>query len=162
MILTALLLPGSDPPLRSTWKGPACWCCGQPFATQEGIQLVQPNEHHVVPRACGGTDGPTVSLSSDHHELLHRVADAMLANRPWQHLVAGLRPESQNRVLYLSNVVVLATRATEKDANRRFLLTGELPPVIGNKLRQLSAYYGASQLKVIALLIEAEHARLSL
>jgi len=155
-------LPGPNPPLLSSWKGNACWCCGMRFVSDAGVHLVNPNEHHVVPRACGGTYGPTVSLASDHHELLHRMADAALARKPWKHLCAALPPESQQRITYLANIVVTATRATGNDSNKRYLLSGELPPVIGNKLRALASYYGVSHTKVLALLIEQEHTKLSL
>ena len=156
------MLPGPNPPILSTWKGKSCWCCGRPFFSQEGLPISIVNEHHVVPRACGGTNGPTVSLNSEHHDLLHRVADARLANKPWQHLCAALPAHQQARILYLADVVYRSTLSTQGEPNRRFLLNVELPPDVGNKLRQLARYYNTSHAKTVAVLIDTEHRRLAL
>ena len=32
------------------------------------------HEHHVTPQACGGTDGPTVILCAEHHNMIHMAA----------------------------------------------------------------------------------------
>lgn len=153
-------LPGPNPPLLATWKGSTCWCCGTRFANDAGVILSPVNEHHVVPRACGGTNGPTVSLTAEHHDTLHAIATAVLNGKPWQHLCAAFPTASRNRLLYLARVVVDATRNTRNDPNQRFLLTGELPGVTGRRLKQLAHYYGVSQNKAIQILIDLEHARL--
>lgn len=39
------------------------------------------NEHHVVPRAAGGSGGETIYLCANCHNLIHRLAEALIHNR---------------------------------------------------------------------------------
>jgi hypothetical protein len=52
------------------------------------VPLTFEQQHHTIPRAAGGRDGPTVSLCAGCHHDLHRVADML------QHGRAGLASDS--------------------------------------------------------------------
>ena len=37
------------------------------------------HEHHVIPQACGGRDGPVVKLCAEHHNMIHMSAVKLCA-----------------------------------------------------------------------------------
>lgn len=45
------------------------------------VPITFEQEHHVIPQAAGGTDGPTRQLCAGCHQNLHRLADMMLGGR---------------------------------------------------------------------------------
>src|SRR5690606_18118779 len=97
-------------------------------------------EHHVVPRAYGGTDGPLVSLCDGHHTALHKIAVALKSNKPYhQHLTRD--PEQDQKLMYLATVVVNAQAATTGDPNKKTMVVVSLDGVLAEKLKRLSKMY---------------------
>lgn len=96
-----------------------CWVCGAKFAPQG---TAQEEQHHIVPRAYGGSDGPIVSLCDTCHTRLHKAALCIEANRPVYSFINGLSQEQQQRLLYLSTCVVNAKLATKNDPNKKSMV----------------------------------------
>lgn len=149
------------PPITRTLKLPYCWVCEGRFVQDGGEDAsLLKNEHHVIPRACGGTSGPTVTLCSAHHDLLHALAVAVEqgADLKQNELTFGLPDDWCMRLEYLAHVVYTAEKATQNNPNRRFLLTVELPPVYRNRVRLLQRSLGnPSYEKLLRALIDAEY-----
>jgi hypothetical protein len=83
-----------------------CFVCSEPASI---------NEHHVVPQAKGGTDGPTVDLCANCHTRVHSIAKSMVAGKKaasyLQHL-EGLDEAESDRVMGLAQIVALAADKT--------------------------------------------------
>ncbi len=93
-----------------------CWICGAKFVGKGGTEIVE--EHHVIPVAYGGKDGPTVSLCDTHHSKLHRIAVALKGGKNYFRHLAGEDQERTKKILYLSNQVYNAELATRGDPNK--------------------------------------------
>lgn len=117
--------------LTATIKLDYCWVTGD---------VASLHEHHIIPRECGGENGPTVTLSSDTHTIVHRVAEAYLTKpqpehaRYLRHYARDLPPtlnhaEALRKIDALARVIVQSTQLTKADPNRRkgyqFKLTAE-------------------------------------
>lgn len=154
------MLRGPDPPLLGTWRGPYCWICNRDFVSVAGVTTAVANEHHVVPRSLGGTNGPTVSLCSEHHDLMHAVAEQLVRDTPIAQvmpLLQGLAPPMQQRLLYLADVIIRATRAFADDVNKPYLLQCTLPARTGRQLTALANNLGTSVPKALIVLIDASY-----
>jgi hypothetical protein len=81
-----------------------CKVCG------DAVPAVFEHQHHEIPQAAGGSDGPLASLCAGCHATLHRVADMLMSKR------AGLAddaakiaypdPAVRERLFDLANMVV--------------------------------------------------------
>lgn len=96
-----------------------CWVCGTRFNDVVPPGPAQREEHHVVPQAYGGTDGPTVSLCDGHHTAIHKIAVALRHNKP-HHQFLGTYDRTQIAKLeYLAEVIQRAEERTRNDPNKR-------------------------------------------
>lgn len=96
-----------------------CWVCNAKFAPQG---TAQEEQHHIVPRAYGGSDGPVVSLCDTCHTRLHKAALCIEGNKPVYPFVNGLTQDQQQKLLYLSTCVVNAKLATKNDPNKQSMV----------------------------------------
>lgn len=154
--------PEPDPPLTRSYSGDQCWVCAEYFIDHpKGTDpAVLRNCHHVVPRAYGGLNGPTVMVCSAHHDLLHVVADAMYAEdtAKAKNLLQDLEEiPTKRRVLYLASVVWSAQRETGKDPNKRGQVNLVLTPATRRELESLAQLYKTSQAKLIQHMIHARY-----
>lgn len=94
---------GKEVFITSTLKLDHCWVCSSTDALQE---------HHVVPTAYGGGDGPTVTLCPTHHDLLHETS----FRDPSSWTFPG-HPEVQAARLFYLTKVVSNSRRTVKTLN---------------------------------------------
>lgn len=102
---------------------PHCWVCGKRFndlKVNPGPAMRE--EHHIIPRAYGGADGPTVSLCDLHHTTLHKIAVALKAGKSHYQLTAGHNPEQHGKLMLLATRVYEAEQATRNDPNKKTLL----------------------------------------
>lgn len=104
-----------------------CFVCHQRFSDLQ----VNPGpaireEHHVIPQAYGGVDGPTVSVCLHHHDLLHKVAERIAANKPIGDLVGNEAMEYLNPLLFLARKVAEAKIMMKNDPNKRVQVTLDL------------------------------------
>lgn len=100
-----------------------CWVCKRKF----GPSLAR-EDHHIIPRAYGGTEGPQVSLCDSHHSALHNIAHKLYNHKSFHSLLTQ-DAEINQRLLYLGSVAYNSRLATENDPNKRRVevvsLTGE-------------------------------------
>lgn len=108
---------------------PYCWVCEGKF-TDAGGQLKR-HEHHVIPRAYGGANGPLCSVCTNHHNLLHEYATYSIANNQASmvRLLSTIEPHLHRRLVYLASRIVRAYHLTKDDPNKcgkvTIVLTGE-------------------------------------
>lgn len=103
-----------------------CWVCEKKFPEFGGTQhdLVQ-EFHHIIPRAYGGLDGPTVSLCSGHHTTLHDIATRLISGRPYYEFLTK-DPLVDKRLLYLATRVQTAHATFSKDPNKRLMMVASI------------------------------------
>lgn len=85
---------------------PYCWICTSPSSL---------HEHHIVPRAYGGSDGPTVTLCATCHNGIHHVADGREEMTP-DHWV---KPDVIERATRLINTIISSRVIASKSDNKR-------------------------------------------
>lgn len=73
--------------MRSKRQTPALAVC-RCHVCAAVVPITFEQEHHVVPQAAGGKDGPTAQLCAGCHHALHRLADMMRSGK------AGLAEDS--------------------------------------------------------------------
>jgi hypothetical protein len=93
-----------------------CWACGARFVSEGGTETR--HDHHLVPRAYGGADGPTVTLCTKDHTKLHAIAVSMKANKPYFMQLTGETQQTKQRLMYMANVVYNSELATRNDPNK--------------------------------------------
>ena len=106
---------------------PQCWACDVPFTNN-----LLPEDHHVIPRAFGGNDGPQVRLCSDHHSLLHKMAIMLVPEKQAdlahiQQFLIGLTTTTAKRTMYLACTAALAERKFSADPNRGVPVSLSIP-----------------------------------
>lgn len=76
-------------------------------------EVVKSHLHHVIPRAYGGESGPTVELCSNHHNMIHDIATAIIYGRTDDVLNRGRwrNPDERGRALRLVEAIVRAQRS---------------------------------------------------
>lgn len=97
---------------------PHCWVCSARFTDSRPPGPANREEHHIVPRQAGGTDGPTVSLCDGHHACLHKIALRLKSKRPYFDLVTEEPDEAKKKLYWLATVVFNAFEATRDDPNK--------------------------------------------
>lgn len=87
-----------------------CWVCSS------GIRF---NEHHVIPRAFGGENGPQVTLCSDHHELIHAIANEIYPNDNPLDALSEHPIEYLGKLSFLVRAINNARRAIDADPRNK-------------------------------------------
>lgn len=118
-----------------------CWVCGQRFTDANPPGSASREDHHVIPVAYGGADGPLVSLCSSHHAILHRIAVFMKGDKPYFELLANHTEQQRHKILMLAEFVYNAEQATRNDPNKNVLVTLKLGREHRVKLEQLKRVY---------------------
>lgn len=134
-----------------------CWVCGQRFSDQTPPGPATREEHHIIPQAYGGADGPTVSLCSNHHNMLHAVAVALKNRKPYFDLIGGLTTEQQQKVMVLANYVFEAEQATRNDPNKIFLVSLTANRTQIAKMERLKKVFPKARSRQAILLLALEH-----
>lgn len=167
----ALLVQQSDK-VKEKQVLPYCWVCKRAFIDTTGTDpSVIRNEHHVVPRMAGGTNGPTISVCSSHHDLLHLVAEKASAMSKVKQsvsdvaldirdLLQGLTPQQRSRVIYLAYVVTRSFVLSEGDPNRKLQASFVYTADVMSKLDALKKVHGVSnRQKLVEKLIRQDYAK---
>jgi hypothetical protein len=100
---------------------PHCWVCGVRFTDSRPPGPANREEHHIIPRQAGGSDGPTVSLCDGHHTCLHKIALCLKSKRPYFDLVTGESDDSKKKLYWLATTVFNAFEATKNDPNKQVM-----------------------------------------
>lgn len=93
-----------------------CWICQARFLGDGGTEPRE--DHHMIPRASGGVDGPTVTLCDSHHSKTHALATALKFSKPYFGILRGESTERSKKLLYLANLIHNADLATRNDPNK--------------------------------------------
>lgn len=133
-----------------------CWVCKVKFGGKEGLRK---NEHHIVPRASGGVEGPTVTLCADHHTLLHHIATRLITGKEYFDLLTH-DVEKDKKLLFLASRVQAAALATKDDPNKRVLMPLSFDAGMIQKLKSIAAMHRLSRADTVKALIEREYLRL--
>lgn len=96
---------------------PHCWVCGAKFVDAGGS--AQREDHHVIPRAYGGTDGPEISICDSHHTVAHKIADHLTAGKSVFHLLNNTTQEQRTKLMWLATMISNAEIAMKDDPNKR-------------------------------------------
>lgn len=143
-----------------------CWVCGQKFLPAVGGTYKE--DHHLVPRAYGGGDGPTVSLCERHHKGLHNIALKMISGKSFHELLERdpQRSIKENqtvnlKMIRLAEIVANAKRLTDNDPNKQAILTLSLGADLKNKIDKLMTVNPdcKSRARLIAFAVESLYKR---
>lgn len=91
-----------------------CWVCNAKFIGVGGATSKE--EHHIVPQAYGGSEGPTVTLCDSHHTKIHKIAVALKNKKPYSQLL--LQESEVKKLMWLANTIYKAELATRDDPNK--------------------------------------------
>ena len=105
--------------MQSICNLPACWVCQARFSDQNPPGPANREEHHIIPRQAGGTDGPQVSLCDVHHTKLHKIANRLSSNKPYFDLLYGEQGDREKKLLWLASRVYMAFEAVKDDPNKK-------------------------------------------
>lgn len=130
-------------PLLVTTILPHCWVCGQKFGPS-----VKQEDHHIIPRAYGGVDGPVVSLCDSHHTALHEIALKLYTKKSYFNLLTKDK-EVNAKLLWLATVAYNARLATENDPNKKPILMEPISRETFNKLLRLKQVFPKASRKQI-------------
>lgn len=107
------------------------------------------HEHHVIPQANGGTNGPTVMLCAEHHNMIHKVAVKILTL-----IRNGKEPEftwpanhgDTNIAKYLVGEIVTSTLSTK---TKKYKVILEFDQVQRDMLDLLKQELGVSSINKV-------------
>ena len=112
------------------------------------------HEHHLVPRSLGGEKGPTASLCSNCHSLVHKAASSKLKS------LAEIEDEGHRfRVAQMAAIILRAEDAVKNDPNRSVTIQDRLPAELSRMVSDLAKLYGTSRKVAIRTAVRQEHAR---
>lgn len=132
-----------------------CWACNEVFPKYGGRipQLVQ-EFHHIIPRAVGGVDGPTVSLCSGDHFLVHSTASNLKSGKTPEALKLLPRATVQG-IMTLANHLLVSTSALQNDPNRRMKAGCSISLVESELLKKAAKSRGLTISEYVYRLIDA-------
>lgn len=131
-----------------------CWVCKQKFG-----HSVKQQDHHIIPRAYGGTDGPQVSLCSAHHTALHEIALKLYSKKPYFDFLTR-DPAQDQKLLWLASTAYNARLLTENDPNKKPLLVESISKETMSKLKALKTIYPkTSRAKLLEAAVNALYSR---
>lgn len=134
-----------------------CWVCeNQLMDGSVGSADHLREEHHIIPKAYGGADGPTVSLCASHHSLLHLIAVKILSQQDIDGLISGILQGPKDRLLYLATRVVVAARLTEDDPNKRVAIHVSVSRSLNTEIARLAQFKNSSKEDLIIDLLKKE------
>lgn len=131
-----------------------CWVCELKFGPS-----CKKEDHHLIPRAYGGVDGPQVSLCDSHHTALHNIALRLYGKKPFTDLLTQ-KPAQDQKLLYLASVVCNARLATENDPNKKRVEVLSFKGDTFKKLKRLQTLHkNLSRERLIVLAIDQMYSR---
>ena len=140
---------------------PYCWVCGGRFVDSQPPGPLNREEHHVIPRAAGGVDGPTVSLCDRHHTALHKIEGCLTANKPYFIFLQNESKEAQRKLMFLATRAFNAFAGTRGDPNKQAMVLITLDAQRQQMVTRLQKVYpkARSREALFNLALDALHAR---
>lgn len=105
------------------------------------------HEHHVIPQAYGGVNGPTVILCPDHHNEVHKIALAVIVAARSGKRVEPRMPPSVVKKKIFSQLVQAIVVAALKSPVREYTLPLKLNQEQRQLLGLLKTELGVSSLE---------------
>lgn len=136
-----------------------CFVDGRLFADAGGDPGVIRHKHHVIPRAFGGLNGPTVMVCTGHHSLLHLIGSRLIHNKPFFELLTH-DPKQDQKLLWLASRIQIAEAASRGDPNKKSVIPLVLDAPTQAKLVKLAKAHGVSRGKLVHLLIAQEYGKI--
>lgn len=126
-----------------------CWICSDRASL---------HNHHIVPQAYGGVDGPQVTLCASCHNGVHHVADGREEMKPdYWNTEIRLR-----KAITLIRIIVDARKLSSGSENKQASVTIVMSSQLVKKLDELKASLGlSSRVSTIKTLIDLNHKRLT-
>lgn len=127
-----------------------CWVCS--------VKNASWNNHHIIPRNAGGTNGPQVQICSACHDGLHHAATLRLAPEDYS-LKSDAKQkwsnqEARQRSGFLISLVLKTETLAKQSENKTTVLTLKLTGDLDRKLTYLSKRFSLSKtdtlLKILA------------
>jgi hypothetical protein len=135
-----------------------CWVCQKKFTAFGGEPNFFCHEHHLVPRAYGGIEGPTYSLCSPHHTALHQIALRLDRHKSYSDLLSG-NNKLDKKLLWLASIVVNAKKLTTNDPNKPVVLTFVARGLSKKRLKELKKVYKLSYNNIMEMAIKTLHSK---
>lgn len=137
--------------LQSHYLENHCWVCEEIFDNNPNVSR---HDHHIIPRAFGGVDGPQVSLCNAHHDLLHDFGKAFVSGNSSTinsllSRIENMPPLPRVKIVWLGSRVYLAHKATKSDPNKLITVNISLKQTEIELLNSLSKSLGLSRTDVI-------------
>ena len=140
---------------------PECWICGSTIT----IEL-----HHVIMRAYGGENWPTVNLCADHHSMVHKLAisversikDGNITVSESLIQISGkysIEKKWLTRIKKLVTILITAKDLISADQNKTLVFSDRFTSDTANKLRSLVVLLNSSQQKVVRTAIDQMYKR---
>jgi hypothetical protein len=126
----------------------SCWCCGN----SEGL-----HEHHIIPQAYGGKNGPLVTLCGACHTNVHNTANEHIRkNTDIKSLTPNTLTSTLSKTMLLCVYIVKSHALIAKSKARQARkVTVNLTPLQSEQLDMLqTTLQCSSQEKVFKLLLE--------
>jgi hypothetical protein len=112
-----------------------CYICGDKYGL---------HTHHIIPRAYGGTNGPTVTLCGGCHTLIHSIA--VHKNKEERNrMMQGHSERQKIKIIELVDIIRRA-RISSRQFKRPMTLQLILDAETATMLRQLKRMLGAKSL----------------
>lgn len=118
-----------------------CWVCNHRFRTSTPPGLANREDHHIVPRNAGGSDGPQVSLCDTHHAVVHKIASKAKSKQDFSVFVAGEPEAHRQKLLWLASIIVRAEKTVDEDPNKHFSSPVRLSTQETLMIRRLQGVY---------------------
>lgn len=142
----------------------SCWCCGGIFFDTGRADASKPrHSHHVIPRAYGGSNGPTVDICSEDHNTLHQLALDTITGKDILSVGTFIKnapfpTEHKMKVGELARHVINAEAATRNDPNKRVIISTVLTGNETRMLDQVGRVLGSkSRARTLLLLIQRQY-----
>lgn len=137
-----------------------CEACGELFMDAHAQGSKIRHEHHLIPRAYGGSNGPTVDICNEDHDLLHLLAVKVIHNSLTLDEIPS-RCDGPNHALAITNMVyyvVEAERRTRNDPNKKTLVSVSLSGKQARMLDTITKTFNTSgRQNTLIRLIEMEY-----
>lgn len=129
-----------------------CWVCG----TQTALE-----EHHMIPRAYGGQDGPVICLCAVCHSNTHKLADASGKEKPTLQLAQSIAKTtnkiSLTRLQQLAIIILQSKQITVNDKNKTAVYIDRFEAQTLRELKELAKVYQLNQKQLVRLAIRTLH-----
>lgn len=152
--MAKLILPIKGSPHRHP-RTSGCWI--------DALRLSSLHDHHVIPRAYGGSDGPRVMICNSCHEAIHDAAEKNLTAEQYSIQKAAKKcwnkPEDLYRANHLIKIIQEAKQMASKSSNKTVLISVRLSAKENQILSDFAKLNGLSKKNALKQLIIAQTQR---